>query len=317
MADQRESSKELKDFIFGIGFDLVGICLPQPPPHFSEYQEWISGGFHASMKFLEDHIHLKSDPKTLLPSAQSLIVVALNYNQPNPAQPGEPLVARYALGRDYHKVIRGKLKKVEKQLQEQYPLSEHRACVDSAPIMERDFAQLAGLGWFGKNTMLINSQRGSWFFLGVLLTSVPFELDSPAVGGCGSCRACIDACPTGAIVQINNRWQVDARTCISYLTIEHEGEIPTELAEQVGDHTFGCDVCQEVCPFNQPRETQPLRAQITKEPDFLNRRSWPALKQLAVIQPNEWDLLTQGSPVRRTGLTGLQRNARINLSNKS
>jgi epoxyqueuosine reductase len=188
--------------------------------------------------------------------------------------------------------------------------------VDSAPIMERDFAQLAGLGWYGKNTMLINSQRGSWFFIGVLLTSVSFEPDSSAIGGCGSCKACIEACPTGAIVLEEDRWQVDARRCISYLTIEHEGEIEDELATKMGDWTFGCDICQEVCPFNNPRESQPLRANETKVEDFQQERHWPSLKELAVIQPEQWDKLTQGSPTRRTGIEGIRRNARINLANR-
>jgi epoxyqueuosine reductase len=187
--------------------------------------------------------------------------------------------------------------------------------VDSAPIMERDFAQLAGLGWFGKNTMLINSRRGSWFFIGVLLTTVEFEPDESAVGGCGSCRECIDACPTGAIVHEDGRWQVDARSCISYLTIEHRGAIDPNLMPKMGEWTFGCDVCQEVCPFNAPRESQPERARETKVQDFLNRRPFPSLTELAMLDPKGWDELTQGSAIRRTGLDGLSRNAEINLRN--
>lgn len=269
------------------------------------------------MAYLADHVPLKQDPRNLLPSAQSIIVVALNYNQPNPYRAGYPRIARYALGRDYHKVLRAKLKRLQNWLRSQYPESEHRACVDSAPIMERDFAQLAGLGWFGKNTMLINSQRGSWFFLGVLLTSVEFEPDTPAIGGCGTCRACIDACPTGAIVHQDGRWQVDANRCISYLTIEHKGEIEPELAEGMGEWTFGCDVCQEVCPFNHPRESQPLRAGPTQNPDFLAKRNWPSLKELVVLNEEDWDRLTQGSPVRRACREGIKRNARINLQNNN
>lgn len=305
----------LKAHALSLGFDLVGICGVQEPPHHGEYQGWIAQGSHGTMSYLKDHIPLKQDPRSLLPSARSVIVVGLNYNQPNPHRPGYPRIARYALGRDYHKVLRGKLKRLQTWLETQYPDSEHRACVDSAPIMERDFAQLAGLGWFGKNTMLINSQRGSWFFLGVLLTSVEFDPDTPAIGGCGTCRACIDACPTGAIVHQDGRWQVDAKRCISYLTIEHKGEIEPELAEGIGEWTFGCDVCQEVCPFNQDRESQPLRAGPTKTPDFLAKRNWPSLRELVVLNEEDWDHLTQGSPVRRTGLKGIQRNALINLRN--
>lgn len=310
-----ELTAGLKQEANSLGFELCGVCSVQPPPHLPEYQGWIAQGSHASMDYLARHLPLKQDPKTLLPTAQSIIVVGLNYNQPNPPRPGCPRIARYALGRDYHKVLRGKLRKVQAWLEGKYPDSEHRACVDSAPIMERDFAQLAGLGWFGKNTMLINSQRGSWFFLGLLLTSVSFEPDAPAVGGCGTCRACIDACPTGAIVHRDDRWQVEAGRCISYLTIEHEGEIDPPLAKQMGGWTFGCDICQEVCPFNQERDSQPLRATETRESDFLSRRPWPSLRELVVLNEQDWDRLSQGSPTRRTGLDGMKRNARINLEN--
>ncbi len=306
-------SPALKSQALSLGFDLVGICSVQEPPHHAEYVGWVAKGSHGTMDYLKGHIPLKQDPRSLLHSARSIIVVGLNYNQPNPHRPGYPRIARYALGRDYHKVLRGKLKRLQAWLQDQYPDSEHRACVDSAPIMERDFAQLAGLGWFGKNTMLINSQRGSWFFLGVLLTSIELEPDAPAIGGCGTCRACIDACPTGAIVQQDGRWQVDATRCISYLTIEHRGEIEPELAEGIGEWTFGCDVCQDVCPFNHARESQPLRAAPTQTPDFLAKRTWPSLRELVVLNEEDWDHLTQGSPVRRTGLAGIQRNARVNL----
>lgn len=307
----------LKDFAQGLGFELVGVCPAQAPIHFQEYKDWVANGSHGSMEYLADHIPLKQSPTTLLHSARSIIVVGLNYNQPNPPRPGYPRIARYALGRDYHRVIRGKLKKLQSWLQAQHPESEHRACVDSAPLMERDFAQLAGLGWFGKNTMLINSKRGSWFFLGALLTSVEFESDAPAIGGCGTCRACIEACPTGAIVHKNDRWQVDARRCISYLTIEHKGGIEPELAKGIGDRTFGCDICQEVCPFNQTRESQPDRATLTSEADFLSRKNWPSLKELLVLNEQDWDELSQGSPIRRTGLAGIKRNAQINLDNQS
>jgi epoxyqueuosine reductase len=311
-----EATAGLKEQADALGFDLVGVCPVSPPPHFEAYKSWLEKGYHGTMEYLANHQTLKSDPRQLLPSAQSLIVVGLNYNQPNPIQEGKPHIARYALGRDYHKVLRGKLKKLQTWLETTYPNSEHRICVDSAPIMERDFANLAGLGWFGKNTMLINSQRGSWFFIGILMTSVEFHPDHPAIGGCGTCKACIEACPTGAIVFEEERWQVDARRCISYLTIEHRGEIASGLADRMGNWTFGCDVCQEVCPFNQPRESQPLRATCTSESDFLARRDWPDLVQLPQLESGAWDALTQGSAIRRTGPEGIRRNARVNLENR-
>lgn len=320
MADNsshRESTAKLKAYASELGFELAGVCNAQSPPHLEQYKEWVAKGSHASMTYLEDHIPLKEHPAHLLPSVRSVLVVGLNYNQVNPYRSGYPRIARYALGRDYHKVIRGKLRKLQLWLEEQYPNSEHRACVDSAPIMERDFAQLAGLGWFGKNTMIINSKRGSWFLFGSLLSSVQFEADTVSTGGCGTCRACIDACPTGAIIHRNERWQVDASSCISYLTIESKGKIDEDLSQKIGHWTFGCDICQEVCPFNQTRDSQPERAKTTEVPDFLKRRDWPSLQELSVIQEDEWDRLTQGSPVRRAGLSGIRRNARINIENES
>lgn len=303
----------LKEKALDLGFDTVGVCDAVPPPNLAAYESWLGKGYHGTMDYLAEHLELKEGPEKLLPGVQSVIAVSLNYNQPNPHRSGCPKIARYALGRDYHKVIRAKLRRLAEWLEAAYPGIQTRPCVDSAPIMDRDFARLAGLGWYGKNTCLIDSRRGSWFFVGLLLASERFKPDAPAVGGCGTCTQCIDACPTGAIKHEDGRYHVDARRCISYLTIEHEGPIPDEFADKMEGWTFGCDICQEVCPFNQPSPNQPLRAQTTKEPDFLNRREWPSLRELAVIQPEEWDRQTQGSPVRRAGLEGIRRNARLNL----
>jgi epoxyqueuosine reductase len=304
-----QDSAALKEFANSLGFDTVGVCAPVPPPHFDAYEGWVGKGYHGTMGYLERHLPPKANPQTLLQGVNSVVAVTLNYNQPNPPAPGKPRIAKYALGRDYHKVIKAKLVKLSAWIEGQYSGAKCRPCVDSAPIMERDYAQLAGLGWFGKNTMLIDSKRGSWFFIGLLLTTVEFKVDRPAAGGCGSCHACIDACPTGAIVHEGGRWQVDARSCISYLTIEHKGDLALDTA----GWTFGCDVCQEVCPFNEPRPSQPLRGTSTRESDFLRTRQWPSLAQLAVIQPDEWDALTRGSAVRRPGVEGLRRNARKSI----
>ncbi len=268
------------------------------------------------MSYLTRHLPLKEHPGKLLEGAQSIVAVTLNYNQPVEHKPGSPRIARYALGRDYHKVLRNKLRKLASWIRNEYPGSVCRPCVDSAPIFERDFANLAGLGFFGKNTMLIDPKRGSWFFIGLLLTTVAFEPDHPFEGGCGSCTKCIDACPTGAIVYEDQRWQLDARRCISYLTIEHPGEIDAELASKVGEWTFGCDICQEVCPFNQPRENNPERGVPTEEPDFKQLRTWPSLVELSQIAIADWDELTRGSPVRRAGFDGIKRNAKINIANR-
>jgi epoxyqueuosine reductase len=266
------------------------------------------------MRYLWRQAPLKADPQNLLPGAISIIAVSLNYNQPNPPTDGMPHIARYALGRDYHKVLRSRLRKLQSFIERSHPNSRHRVCVDSAPIHEREYAHKAGLGWFGKNTMLIDSKRGSWFVIGLLLSTVDFEPDQPAIGACGKCTKCIDACPTGAIVQRRQRWQIDARRCISYLTIEHKGEIDNDLEQKIAPWTFGCDVCQEVCPFNQERASQPERAPLTTVEDFLAKRHWPSLEQLANISEDQWDVLTRGSPVRRTGLDGLRRIAHVGLA---
>ena len=313
MAGETVDTEELKVFALTLGFQSIGVCDVQAPLHLAQYREWIGKGFHGDMSYLAEHLTLKEDPRTLLPGAQSVIACALNYYQPLNAGEGKAKIARYALGRDYHRVLRGKLRRLSSWIELEHPRSKSRACVDSAPIMERDFAQMAGLGFFGKNTMLIDPKRGSWFFIGLLLTTVPFRADAPSVGGCGTCTKCIDACPTGAIVQQNDRWQLDARKCISYLTIEKRGPIDTRLANQIGQWTFGCDVCQEVCPFNEVRASQPLRANRSDEIDFQRKKELPALEELAALDHNQWDELTRGSAMRRAGLDGLRRNAQINL----
>lgn len=257
---------------------------------------------------------LRADVQSLLPGARSIVALSLDYNRPNPPREGQPRIARYALGRDYHKVVRGKLRRLANLIEAAGFAC--RPCVDSAPVFEREYAHLAGLGWFGKNTMLIDSRRGSWTFLGLILTTAAWEPDVPAEGGCGTCTRCIDACPTGAIVLTEGRWSIDARRCISYLTIEHEGPIRPDLASRMDGWTFGCDVCQEVCPFNAERPSQPLRGARATEPDLLLSRDWPSLEEIETLPEEAWDRLTQGSPVRRAGQEGLRRNARINRANQ-
>lgn len=315
MSAEIVQSDELKLEASRLGFTTVGVAPAIPPPHYRAFQTWLDRGFSATMDYMVRNAVQRASPTSLLASAETVVAVTLNYNQMPSREPGKPKIARYALGRDYHRVLRSKLVKLGKWVQNRFPEAEIRACVDSAPILERDFAQLAGLGWFGKNTCLIDTKRGSWFFIGLLLTSVRFEIDVPAEGGCGTCDLCINACPTGAIVPQGGFWSVDSGRCISYLTIEHRGEFSTEQAAQVGDWTFGCDICQEVCPFNQPRDHQPLRATTTDEPGFLVQREWPNLEVLAKLEERTWDGLTQGSPARRTGLNGLTRNAKANLRN--
>jgi len=308
---------ELKSFGLSLGFDTIGVCESHAKTHLEAYNNWLDRGFHGQMEYMLRHLPLKSDPNHVLEGVQSIIAVTLNYHQSVDRTEDEPHISEYALGRDYHKVLKKKLDRLGHWIQAQEPTAKFRACVDSAPILEREYAHLAGLGWFGKNTCLIDSKRGSRFFIGLLLTDLKFATDHPAIGGCGTCLRCVKACPTGAIVHVDGQWQVDSRSCISYLTIEHRGSISEPQASQIGDWLYGCDVCQSVCPFNEARDSQPLRGASTLEPDFLLRKQWPKTVDIPLLTREEWDKLTQGSAMRRTGYDGIRRNAEIVLRNQA
>lgn len=305
-------SQRLKTRAHEIGFELAGICTAGEPETWPFYAEWVAAGRHAGMDYLVRSLELRKSLDSILPGTRSVLAVGLNYNHTLVHQEGQPKIARYALGRDYHPLFRKTLSRLAKELAIDYPEGEFRAVADSAPLLERELAQRAGLGWPGKNTCLIHSQKGSWYLLGFLLTTLEAEPDEPAKGGCGTCRLCIEACPTGAIIFDKDRWQVDSNNCISYWTIENKGPIPSEIASKLNGWTFGCDICQEVCPFNQPRVSQPERAIEAVHPDLKPRR-WPNLQQLAQISYEDWDVMTQGSPVRRRGWQGLRWNAQACL----
>lgn len=294
------------------GFDQVGITHPTAPQGYDHYLSWISADFHSNLSYMARNVKERHGLDHVLPGCQSVIAVSLNYFQ-QPLPGGR--VARYALGKDYHKVIKKRLGAVVKAIQEDFPSAKTRICVDSVPIFERELAHRAGLGWFGKNTMLIDSKRGSWFLLGFVLTDVLFTADEPSLGGCGTCTACIDACPTGAIVQLDGKWSVDARSCISALTIEHKGDFSDDQATKVGDWTFGCDICQEVCPFNTPRASQPLRSTLTTVEEFCEVSPLPPPEELIKLSESEWDVLSQGLALRRAGFAGIKRNAAANIKN--
>lgn len=297
-------AEALKDRAKAEGFELAGIGSATPLQTVPALEGWLAQGRHGTMDWMARSLDLRRSLDSVLPGARSYLAVGQFYGRfEDPA--GQAKVALYARGRDYHKVLRGKLRALGRWLEAQTP-TRWRACVDSAPTMDRELAWRAGLGWFGKNTCLIDSRRGSAFVIGLLVTDLDLPPDAPAQGGCGSCRLCIEACPTGAIVHSEGRWQVDSRTCISYKTIEHRGPV-------AGLHgwTFGCDVCQAVCPFNQPRASQPLRA---PDVDPFGRKPWPSEPVLAAMDEPAWDALTQGTAVRRPGYGGLRRNAQTVLT---
>ena len=297
------------------GFELAGIAPALPADDFSRYREWSAMGLAGRMAYLTDHrADLRADPRTLLPSARSILCVGKLYNTAlPPVDTGDRgWISRYAWGDDYHDTIRVRLESVERELRALDPTFESRICVDTAPLLERSYARLAGLGWIGKNTCLINQQSGSWFLLGEMLLSLDLDARAePSPDRCGSCTRCIDACPTGAIVPAaDGGWKLDARLCISYFTIELKSAIPEENRSQMGNHVFGCDICQDVCPWNR-------RAPVTADPEFQPRDGAHAadLERLLFATPEEFRMSFKGSPVSRARYAGFLRNAAVAMGN--
>ena len=304
------------------GFELVGIAPVYDFDELSRFQEWIAAGHAAEMKYMEARNEAgdlkRSSLRSTLPWVRSVIVCAINYNTAPPYStavddPERGWIARYALGHeDYHDAVMNRLRAVEKRLRHAVPGSETPALqtccyVDTGPIVERVYAKYAGVGWIGKNTCILNQKMGSWLFLGVILTSLELEPDLPAADRCGTCTRCIEACPTDALIA---PYQLDSNLCISYLTIEKRGAIPEDMREGLGRHVFGCDICQDVCPWNR-------KAPVTNALEFRARDELvnPALEWLAEMTDEEFREKFRGSAVRRTKRGGLRRNAVIAMGN--
>ncbi len=306
----------VKQLAFECGFELVGITAAGPSEDFVRFDEWRAHGMAGEMSYLTDRRgDLRSDPRNLLPSAQSMVCVGKLYNtalpySTEPLDAGQGWISRYAWGEDYHDVLCKNLEHLVQQIAAHHPEPfESRICVDTAPLLERSYARAAGLGWIGKNTCLINQQSGSWFFLGELLLSIPLDCDSPAPERCGTCTRCIDACPTQAIMaNRDGTWSVDSRLCISYLTIEKRGAITDELSSAIGNHLFGCDICQDVCPWNG-------RAPVTAEEAFAPAEFAPSLARLAGLTEKEFRAAFRHSPVWRTKYSGFLRNVAVAIGN--
>ena len=295
-----------------IGFDLFGVSDASAPDHLEHYRLWLAEGCHGEMGYLERHLPLKADPQSLLPEARSILVVALSYYRPEALSKTRPefRIARYARGDDYHGFMKRMLEQLGTAMAEKVPDLAWRAFVDSGPLLERELAQRAGLGWIAKNTCLISPQQGSFLLLGCLLTDLAIEPDKPFTAfHCGSCTRCIDACPTGAIEAPH--W-LDARKCISYWTIEQREAIPEPLRSQHGDWAFGCDICQEVCPWN-------LRfAKISEQPAFYPRE-WigsESLEKLLLYSAHDFELrIAPRSPLKRPKYRGFLRNLAVVAGN--
>ncbi|MGH7784171.1 MAG: tRNA epoxyqueuosine(34) reductase QueG, partial [Candidatus Binatia bacterium] len=250
--DRAELSRRIKEQAQSLGFELVGISPMQMPAHEESFAQWLRKGFNGELDYMKRTEALRRDPRQLVPWAVSIISVAMNYftplPRPTPARAGSGWISRYAWGDDYHDVVKQRLDDLLSMIGRMANRPVQGRCfVDSGPVLERNFAGVAGIGWIGKNTQLISPKKGSWFFLGELFVSITLQYDRPVRDRCGQCELCLKACPTGAFV---GPFVLDARRCISYLTIELKGSIPRYLRPLVGNHVFGCDICQEVCPYN-------------------------------------------------------------------
>lgn len=312
--EAHQLAAEIKRRARALGFDLCGIAPAEPSGYVAYLREWIAAGQGGEMEYLSRRIDERTDPATYLPAARSVICVAMNYFVPlEPVQPDDDAVpgrvARYALGDDYHEIIKPRLHELADWIRSVSPQAQTRACVDTAPVMEKELSARAGVGWLGKNCCVINETAGSWLLLGEIVTTLALPADEPAIDRCGTCRRCIDACPTGAITA---PYQLDARKCISYLTIEHRGEIPEEIRPAIGDWLYGCDICQDVCPWN-------ARAPLAMEPAFRPRFPTGTLDAREVLGWTDEDYRgrLRGSAMKRVKLPVLRRNAMIVRENAS
>lgn len=304
MKTPAERSAIVKQLALEAGFSFCGIAgARRLDEEAGRLETWLNRGFAGKMEYLHRHFDMRLDPRELVPGAKSVICLMFNYAPDAVQDPTLPRIARYAYGEDYHKVLRRKLKSLFRSMMERFGQLEGRVFVDSAPIMERQWAALAGLGWIGKHGLLLRKGAGSWFFLAEIVCDLELEADAPATDHCGSCTACIDACPTDAIIAPN---QLDASRCISYLTIELRDRIPEVFGRQMENWAFGCDICQEVCPWNRfskPHNEpafQPVEGTMN-----LGRADW-----LEMTREVFEDLFGK-SAIRRTGFDGIIRNIRF------
>lgn len=306
-------AEQIKTWGLELGFQQIGITDGDLSQYEQPFKEWLAKHFHGDMKYMENHGTKRYHPAELVPGTIRIISARMDYLPPETDRirvlqnPELGYVSRYALGRDYHKLIRKRLSQLAQKISAEVGGDGYRAFADSAPILEKPLAEKAGLGWTGKHTILLNRQAGSWFFLGEIFTDLPLPLDSPVKNHCGTCTACIDICPTQAIVA---PYQLDARRCISYLTIELRSAIPVEFRSMIGNRIFGCDDCQLVCPWNR-------FAHYTGETAFHPRHNLAAPELLDLFAWSEEEFLrkTEGSAIRRVGYEGWLRNIAVALGN--
>ena len=311
---------QLRQHALSLGFSLFGVAAAQPAQGFDNLVKWLERGYSGEMAYIPKRVEAYRHPNSVLDGCKSVVMLAMPYaanplttKRKNTPEHGKPLscgkIGNYATGQvDYHDLIRERLNQLTLVLESMYPGAATRGVVDTAPLLEREFAQMAGIGWVGKNTLLLNRAQGSYFFLAALLTTVEIAADSPfETDHCGSCTACLDACPTSAFVEPR---VLNASKCISYLTIEHRGLIPHDLSDQMQDWIFGCDACQIVCPWNRKAETDVL---IEFQPSDIDEKT--SLEHWLTIDESNFRKLYRHTPFWRTKLSGMQRNAMIAAAN--
>lgn len=309
--DKTEITNWIQQQATGLGFTAAGVAPALSPAGVANLDQWLEAGYAGTMSYLSDRREAYDHPSSVLDGVKSIVMLTLDYRTADaqPSQPGYGKVSRYAWGsEDYHDLIHGKLKRLAAAVAQQSPDTRSRGVVDTAPLMEREFAQLAGLGWVGKHTLLLDRDRGSWFFLAALLTDLELEYNTqPASEHCGTCTACLDVCPTDAFPQ---PYVLDASRCISYLTIEHRDAIPMDLRPGIGEWLFGCDLCQDVCPWNR-------RAPLSSEPSFAPSRGANPLEIAELFSLDEAGFRQRfrRTPLWRSKRRGILRNAAIVLGN--
>lgn len=308
------SSEQVKAHAAAVGFDLCGIAPAAGFPELRYLREWLDRGYHGEMHYLARNADRRADVRAVLPGARAVIMLGTLYNADRPYSteveaPETAAIARYAWGDDYHEVIGRRMTELIAALGRVAGPFESRPYVDTGPVQERVYAKYAGLGWIGKNTCLINQDLGSWLFLSVIITDLPLVADAPATDHCGRCTLCIDACPTGALVA---PYQLDSRRCISYLTIENKGAVPEEQRDAIGRHAYGCDICQDVCPWNG-------KAAISLAEPWQPRAQLDGagLLDLWRMRDDELRSALKGSPMKRAGVRRLRRNLAVAIGNMS
>ncbi len=299
-------TKELEDFCRQLGFDLFGVIEPKQNKTIKYFERWLRNHYQAEMKWLEK-LDKRREPTKVLNDCRSVLVLGVsyfnrNYTQKEIKDKNKALIARYAWGNDYHEVLGNKMKKIVTWLKENYGDNyQHKFYIDTGPILEKTLAQEAGLGFFGKNTLLINHKIGSYFFIACLFTQIPFEVtEKKVIGGCGNCQKCIQNCPTGALVK---PYVLDANKCLSYQTIENRGDIPKKLKKKMNNRIFGCDICQEVCPWNKRAKVTSIDELKTKQ-----KRDQLTIDQLKKMDTKKYQQLFTKSAVKRAKFAGLKRN---------